>query len=69
MFKRFHCVRQADGSDCGAAALATIARQHGRQFGLETMRELAGTDRVGTNLLGLVKSAERFGFAAMAVIG
>jgi HlyB family type I secretion system ABC transporter len=69
MFKRFHCVRQTDGSDCGAAALATIARHHGRQFGLETMRELAGTDRVGTNLLGLVKSAERIGFAAKAVKG
>ncbi len=53
MFKRFHCVRQMDGSDCGAAALATIARHHGLEFGLQTMRELAGTDRVGTNLLGL----------------
>jgi ATP-binding cassette, subfamily C, bacteriocin exporter len=69
MFKRYHCVRQTDGSDCGAAALATIARQHGRAFGLETMRELAGTDRIGTNLLGLVKAAERIGFAAKAVKG
>ncbi len=69
MFKRYHCVRQTDGSDCGAAALATIARQHGREFGLETMRELAGTDRIGTNLLGLVKAAERIGFAAKAVKG
>ncbi|MCC6491624.1 MAG: peptidase domain-containing ABC transporter [Pirellulales bacterium] len=69
MFKRFHCVRQRDGSDCGAAALATIARQHGRPFGLETMRELAGTDRAGTNLLGLVHAAERIGFAAKAVKG
>jgi ATP-binding cassette subfamily B protein len=69
MFKRFHCVRQTDGSDCGAAALATIARQHGRDFALESMRELAGTDRVGTNLLGLVQAAERIGFAAKAVKG
>jgi HlyB family type I secretion system ABC transporter len=69
MFKRYHCVRQTDGSDCGAAALATVARQHGREFGLETMRELAGTDRIGTNLLGLVKAAERIGFAAKAVKG
>lgn len=69
MFQRFHCVRQTDGSDCGAAALATIARHHGRPFGLETMRELAGTDRVGTNLMGLVQAAERMGFAAKAVKG
>jgi ATP-binding cassette subfamily B protein len=69
VFNRFHCVRQTDGSDCGAAALATVARHHGRQFGLETMRELAGTDRVGTNLAGLVQAAERIGFAAKAVKG
>jgi ATP-binding cassette subfamily B protein len=69
MFKRFHCVRQVDGSDCGAAALATIARHHGLQFSLQTMRELAGTDRVGTNLLGIVQAAERIGFAAKAVKG
>jgi ATP-binding cassette, subfamily C, bacteriocin exporter len=69
MFQKYHCVRQTDGSDCGAAALATIARQHGMQFALETMRDLAGTDRVGTNLLGLVKAAERIGFAAKAVKG
>src|SRR5688572_32826462 len=69
MFKRFHCVRQADGSDCGAAALATIARHHGMEFGLQKMRGLAGTDRVGTNLLGLVQAAERMGFAAKGVKG
>jgi ATP-binding cassette subfamily B protein len=69
VFNRFHCVRQTGGSDCGAAALATVARHHGRQFGLETMRELAGTDRVGTNLAGLVQAAERIGFAAKAVKG
>jgi ATP-binding cassette subfamily B protein len=69
MFRRFHCVRQADGSDCGAAALATVARHYGLEFGLQTMRELAGTDRVGTNLLGLVNAAEKIGFSAKAVKG
>ena len=69
MFTRFHCVRQMDGSDCGAAALATIARHYGRQFGLQEMRDLAGTDRVGTNLQGLLQAAERIGFAAKAVKG
>ena len=38
-------------------------------FGLQAMRDLAGTDRVGTNLLGLVQAAERLGFAAKAVKG
>lgn len=69
MFRKFHCVRQNDGSDCGAAALATIARHYGATYGLETLRDLAGTDKVGTNLLGLVQAAERMGFAAKAVNG
>lgn len=69
MFRRFHCVRQNDGSDCGAAALATVARHYGVRYGLETLRDLAGTDRAGTNLLGLVQAAERMGFAAKAVNG
>jgi ATP-binding cassette subfamily B protein len=58
-----------DGSDCGAAALATVARHYGLTFGVQTMRELAGTDRVGTNLLGLVQAAERIGFSAKGVKG
>ena len=69
MFQRYALVRQHDQSDCGAAALATVARHHGIAVGLEQMRELAGTDRVGTNLLGLVQAAEKLGFSARAVKG
>jgi ATP-binding cassette subfamily B protein len=69
MFRRYACVRQNDQSDCGAAALATLALHHRRPIGLQQMRELAGTDRVGTNLLGLVQAAEKLGFSARAVKG
>lgn len=69
MFTRYVLVRQTDQSDCGAAALATVARHYGRPVGLEQMRELAGTDRVGTNLLGLVRAAEKLGFSAKGVKG
>ena len=69
MFRRYVCVRQADQSDCGAAALATIARHYRRPLSLQQMRDLAGTDRVGTNLLGLVEAAEKLGFSAKAVKG
>src|SRR5262249_26231694 len=69
MWRRYTLVRQNDQSDCGAAALATIALHHGRPVGLQQMRELAGTDRIGTNLLGLVQAAERLGFSARAVKG
>jgi ATP-binding cassette subfamily B protein len=69
MFRRYACVRQTDGSDCGAAALATIALHHRLPIGLQQMRELAGTDRIGTNLLGLVRAAEKLGFSARGVKG
>jgi ATP-binding cassette subfamily B protein len=69
LLRRYALVRQGDQSDCGAAALATIALHHRRPLGLQQMRELAGTDRVGTNLLGLVQAAERLGFSARAVKG
>jgi ATP-binding cassette subfamily B protein len=69
MFRRYACVRQRDLSDCGAAALATLAVHHRRPIGLEALRDLAGTDRIGTNLLGLLQAAEALGFAAKAVKG
>jgi HlyB family type I secretion system ABC transporter len=69
MFRRYASVRQADQSDCGAAALATVCLHYRRPLGLEQMRELAGTDRIGTNLLGLVEAAEKLGFSARAVKG
>jgi ATP-binding cassette subfamily B protein len=69
VFRRYIFVRQHDQSDCGAAALATVARHHRIPVSLEQMRTLAGTDRVGTNLLGLVQAAEKLGFSARAVKG
>ena len=69
VLRRYAFVRQNDQSDCGAAALATIALHHRIPIGLQQMRDLAGTDRVGTNLLGLVQAAERLGFSAKGVKG
>src|SRR4051812_47443535 len=69
MFRRYVFVRQNDQSDCGAAALATVALHYRTPIGLQQMRELAGTDRVGTNLLGLLRAAEKLGFSAKGVKG
>ena len=69
MFQRYVCIRQRDMMDCGAAALATVALHYRRPIGLEQLRELAGTDRAGTNLLGLLRAAEKLGFSAKGVKG
>ena len=66
---RWACVKQHDQRDCGAAALATIVKQHGLDIGIARVREIAGTDRVGTSLLGLRDGAERLGLQAKAVKG
>ena len=67
--RRYACVRQADQSDCGPAALATIALHHKVRVGREKLRDISGTDRVGTTLLGLRKAGERLGFSCRAVKG
>jgi ATP-binding cassette subfamily B protein len=69
VFRRYAFVRQNDQSDCGAAALAAVALHHRLAVALEQLRDLAGTDRVGANLLGLLHAAEKLGFAARAVHG
>lgn len=69
MFSRYALVRQNDQSDCGPATLASVAKHHGMPVSLEQMRNLAGTDGVGTNLLGMVQGAEKLGFTARACKG
>src|SRR5262245_27784316 len=69
VWRRYACVRQSDQSDRGAAALATIALHYRRPIGVQQLRDLAGTDRVGTNLLGLLQAAEQLSFSAKGVKG
>src|SRR5262249_48830558 len=67
--RRFVVVRPSGPGDCGPAAMAAIATYYGRPIGLEQIRELTGTDRIGTNLLGLLQAAEKLGFSAKGVKG
>ena len=69
MFARYPFVRQNDTSDCGSSSLAMISLYHGSKFALEDLRRLTGTDRVGTNLLGLARAAEKLGYTAKGVHG
>jgi ABC-type bacteriocin/lantibiotic exporter with double-glycine peptidase domain len=69
MFRRFAFVRQNEESDCGAAGLVAVAMPHGRRLGLEHMRQLTGTDLIGTNLLASRSAAEKFGFFRASYLG
>ncbi len=68
-FKHFYCVKQHDITDCGAACLATISKQYGFKTSITKIRDIAGTDRQGTNAYGVIKAAESFGFTAKGVKG
>lgn len=67
MWRRTELVRQNDRSDCGAAALATVARHYGQTVGLEKLRDLSDTDGSGASLLGLLRAAQTLGFSAKAI--
>lgn len=67
MFRQPRIVLQNDESDCGAAALATLALHHRLPVPLERLRDLAGTDRIGTTLQGLLNAAASIGLSAKAV--
>lgn len=66
---KYYCVKQHDITDCGAACLATISKQNGYQIGITAIREVAGTDKQGTNAYGVIKAAEQLGFSAKGVKG
>ena len=69
LFKHFYCVKQHDITDCGAACLATISKQYGFKTSITKIREIAGTDKQGTNAYGVIKAAESLGFTAKGVKG
>ena len=66
---KYYCIKQHDITDCGAACLATIAKQNGYKIGITKIREVAGTDKQGTNAYGVIKAAEQLGFSAKGVKG
>ena len=66
---KYYCVKQHDITDCGAACLATVSKQNGYQISISKIREIAGTDKQGTNVYGVIQAAERLGFSAKGVKG
>jgi ATP-binding cassette subfamily B protein len=62
-------VRQRDITDCGAAALASVAAYHRLKVPVSRIRQFSSTDKKGTNLLGLIEAASRLGFEAKGVRG
>jgi ATP-binding cassette subfamily B protein len=62
-------VKQRDITDCGAACLASVAAHYNLSLPVARIRQFAGTDKKGTNILGLVEAAAKMGFLAKGVRG
>ena len=62
-------VKQRDVTDCGAACLASITSHYKLHLPVSRIRQMAGTDRKGTNVLGIIRAAEKLGFTAKGVRG
>ena len=59
-------IRQKDQSDCGVACMLMVVRYYGGEARLERLRELSGTGKQGTTLLGLYQAAPETGLKAGA---
>jgi ATP-binding cassette subfamily B protein len=61
------CVKQHDITDCGAACLASVAAFYGLELPISKIRQMASTDKRGTNVHGMIEAAEKVGFLAKGV--
>ena len=66
-FRKYPWVPQHDETDCGAAALAMVARAYGVRLSVGRLRETANVGREGASMLSLALAAESVGFNARAV--
>jgi len=53
--------------DCGPTCLRMIAKYYGRNFKIQTLRELCGISREGVSLLDISEASEKIGFRSTGV--
>lgn len=53
---------QLDQSDCGVACLLSIIKLYNGNQSIEKLREISGTNKQGTTILGLYQAANKLGF-------
>jgi ATP-binding cassette subfamily B protein len=62
-------IKQHDITDCAAACLTSIAAFYNLLISISRIRQLAFTDKKGTNVLGVIEAAQKIGFEAKGVKG
>lgn len=54
-------IQQSDEKDCGPACLAMISNFYGKKVSMARLREYAKTDKLGTNIYGLIIAGKKIG--------
>ena len=62
-------VKQHDITDCGAACVSSIAAYYKLFIPLSKIRQYIGTEKEGTNILGILEGVQKLGFDAKGVKG
>src|SRR6476659_10179641 len=57
--------KQPDQMDCGPTCLRMVAKFYGRNFKLQTLRQLCEINREGVSLLGISDASEKIGFRSL----
>lgn len=65
---RIKNIIQHDESDCGIACIAFILHYYGKDISMRKIREIAGTDKIGTSGLGIIKASEYFGLSCKGIM-
>jgi len=63
----FPFFRQLDAKDCGPACLRMVAKSYGKNYSIQSLRELSHITRQGVSLIGISNAAESIGFRTVGV--
>ncbi|SDP99165.1 ATP-binding cassette, subfamily B [Mucilaginibacter sp. OK268] len=65
---RFPFYQQPDQMDCGPTCLRMIAKFFGRNYKIQTLRQLCEINKDGVNLQGISNASEKIGFRSLGVL-
>ena len=67
LFVNYPHIRQHDSNDCAVACVASICAYYGKEVTIVKLRELLGTDILGTSIKGIADALGKLGFENRAV--
>lgn len=65
--KKALLIRQRDSTDCGAACIASVCAYYKLNVRVSQVRLMAGTDKYGTSVFGMIEAATALGLLAKGI--